>query len=164
MGSREGVKAMNNKGKWFYLFNRDSGNDFLDLECDIPENPTDSELDAIAQKLLRDYDYTAANDYVCIGKGEIVTIEMLSSCLGVEIIEMLETTATDLYDCDELFSSARRDDVLDLDRRIAQTLKEWAAERNVMDSYYTIPDTKCYYYHGDNNAATQSVTDKLNED
>lgn len=155
---------MENKSKWFYLFNRDSGNDFLELESDIPENPTDSELDAIAQKLLSDYGYTADNDYVCIGKGKPVMVEELGSCLGAEIIEMLETTATDLYDCDELFSSARRDDVLDLDRRIAQTLKEWVAERNVMDSCYTIPDTKSYYYHGDNNAATQSVTDKLNED
>lgn len=154
---------MKNKSKWFCLFNRDCGNDFLELECDIPENPTQDELDVIAQKLLSDYGYTADDDYVCIGKGKPVMVEDLGSCLGAEIIEMLETTATDLYDCDELFSSARRDDVLDLDRRIAQTLKEWAAECNVMDNYYTIPDTKCYYYHGDNNAAAQSVTDKLAE-
>lgn len=135
--------------KWFYLFNRDDGSDFLELECEIPENPTDSELDAIAQKLLRDYGYTAADNYMCIGKGKLITIEMLGSCLGEEIIEMLETTATNLYDCEELFSSARNDDISDLDRRIEQVLKEWEEEHNVMSSYYTIPDTKCFYYHED---------------
>lgn len=136
--------------KWLYLFNRDDGNDFSVLERDIPENPTHDELDAIAQELLSDYGYTAADDYVCIGKGKLVTIEMLGSCLGADIIEMLETTATNLYDCEALFSSARNDDISDLDRRIEQVLKEWEEEHNVMSSYYTIPDTECYYYHGDN--------------
>lgn len=154
---------MENKSKWFYAINRDCGDNYSELEYEISENPTDEELDKIAQEILRGYGYTDADDYVSIGKGKLITIEKLGSCLGAEIIEMLETTATDLYDCDELFSSARRDDVLDLDRRIAQTLKEWVAERNVMDSYYTIPDTKSYYYHGDNNAAAQSATNKLNE-
>lgn len=138
-----------NNSKWFYLFNRDDGNDFSKLESDIPENPTRDELDAIAQKLLRDYGYTDDDDYVCIGKGELVTIEMLGSCFGTEIIEMLEDTAHDNYGCDELFSSASKDDVLDLDRRIAQALKEWDEEHSIMSSYYTIPDTECYYYNGD---------------
>lgn len=138
--------------KWFYLFNRDEGNDFSELEhYDISENPTESELDAIAQELLRDYGYTADDDYVCIGKGKLVTIEELGGCLGIEIIERLEEIAGDKFDSEELFGGARNEDINDLDRRILQTLKEWDEEHSVMSSYYTIPDTKCYYYHGDNN-------------
>lgn len=156
---------MENKSKWFYAINRDCGDNYSELEYEISENPTDEELDKIAQEILRGYGYTDADDYVSIGKGELITIEELGSDLGVEIIERLEEIAGDMYDCEELlFGVAQNEDIKDLDRRIAQTLKEWAAERNVMDSYYTIPDTKSYYYHGDNNAAAQSVADKLNED
>lgn len=140
---------MQNKSKWFYNFNTDCGDNFSELECEISENPTDEELDKIAQELLRDYGYTDADDYVSIGKGGLVTIEELGSNLGIEIIEILEDTAHDSYDCEEeLFSSARKEDVADLDRRIVQTLKEWAAERNVMSGYYTIPKTKVFYYRG----------------
>ncbi len=137
-----------NNSKWFYCFNADCGNDFSELG-DFPENPSHDELDMIAQKLLRDYGYTDAGDYVCIGKGKLVTIEALGGCLGIEIIEMLDDNATDNYDCEPLFSGASKDDIKDLDRRIEQALKEWDEERSVMSSYYTIPDTECYYYHGD---------------
>lgn len=138
-----------NDSKWFYCFNTDCGDDFLELEYEVPENPNHDELDAVAQELLRDYGYTADDDYVCIGKGKLITIEMLGSCFGIEIIEMLEDTAHDNYGCDELFSSASKDDVLDLDRRIAQALKEWDEEHSIMSGHYTILDTECYYYHGD---------------
>lgn len=139
-----------NKSKWFYLFNRDEGGDFLELERDIPDNPTHDELDTIAQELLSDYGYTADDDYVCIGKGKLVTIEMLGGELGEDIIEMLENAATDLCDCEEFFSGVSNSAIEDLDRRIAQVLKEWEEEHNTMSSYYTIPDTECFYYHGDN--------------
>ncbi len=86
-----------NNSKWFYCFNADCGNDFSELG-DFPENPSHDELDVIAQKLLRDYGYTDAGDYVCIGKGKLVTIEDLGDCLGIEIIEMLDDNAT-LFVC-----------------------------------------------------------------
>lgn len=135
--------------KWFYLFNRDDGSDFSWLERDIPENPTHDELDAIAQELLSDYGYTSDGDYVCIGKGELVTIEMLGGELGDDIIEILENRAADLCDYDELFTVSNSA-LTDLDRRIAQTLKEWEEEHSTMSTYYTIPHTECFYYHGDN--------------
>lgn len=50
-----------NNNKWFYVFNRDDGNDFSMLECEISENPTHDELDAIAQELLSDYGYAATD-------------------------------------------------------------------------------------------------------
>ena len=137
------------ENKWFYLFNRDEGSDFSILERDIPENPTHDELDAIAQELLSDYGYTA-DDYVCIGKGKLVTIEMLGGELGDDIIEMLEDKATDLCDCEEFFTGVTNSAIEDLDRRIAQVLKEWEEEHCTMSSYYTIPDTECFHYHGDN--------------
>lgn len=138
-----------NNSKWFYCFNADCGNDFSELERDIPENPSHDELNAIAQKLLRDYGYTDDGDYICIGKGKLLTIEDLGGCLGIEIIEILENNAADNYECEELFSGASREDIKDLDRRIEQALKEWDEERSVMSSYFTIPDSECYYYHGD---------------
>lgn len=138
-----------NKSKWFYCFNADDGDDFTELNCEVSENPNHDELDEIAQTLLFDYGYTDEDDYISIGKGELVTIESIGGCIGEEIVEMLEATAANLYDCEEFFSSAKKEDIADLDRRIEQTLKEWEEERNVMSSYYTIPDTKRYYYHGD---------------
>ena len=138
-----------NNSKWFYNFNCGEER-FNELEREIPENPSHDELDAIAQEILRDYGYTDDGDYVCIGKGELITIEALGGCLGIEIIEILENNAADIcYYEDEFFSGASKEDIKDLDRRIEQALKEWEEERNVMSSYYTIPDAECYYYHGD---------------
>lgn len=143
---------MKNKSKWFYCFNINEGDGFLKLEHeDVPENPTDEELNAIAQKLLRKYGYTGKDDFVSIGKGKLLTIEELGGCLGDDIIEILNNNAYEYCDDAELFSAARKEDIEDLDRRIAQTLKEWAAERNVMSIYYMIPDTKEFYYRGDTN-------------
>ena len=137
-----------NNSKWFYSINSDTDS-FSELEYEVSDNPDYDELNKIAQKILREEGYTEDDDFVCIGKGELITIEMLGSCFGVEIIEMLEDTAHDNYGCDELFSSVSKDDVLDLDRRIAQALKEWDEEHSIMSGYYTILDTECYYYHGD---------------
>lgn len=148
-----------NNNKWFYVFNRDDGNDFSMLECEISENPTHDELDAIAQELLSDYGYAAADNFVCIGKGKLITIEMLGGGLGEGIIEMLETAATDLCDCEEFFSGVSNSDIADLDRRIEQALKEWEEEHSVMSRYYTIFDTECYYYHG-NKLNTGKMEDK----
>lgn len=138
-----------NNSKWFYCFNSVCGDCFSELECEIKENPSHDELNAIAQELLRDYGYTDEFEYVSIGKGELVTIEELGGCLGNEIIEILENNAIDRYDCEEIFSGVSREDIKDLDRRIKQALKEWEEERSVMSRYYTIPDPECYYYHGD---------------
>ncbi len=139
-----------NNSKWFYCFNSDCGDCFSELECEIKENPSYEELNAIAQELLRDYGYTSEFDYVSIGKGELITIEDLGGCLGNEIIEMLENKAIDCYDCEELFSGVSREDIKDLDSRIKQALKEWAKERKgAMSCYYTIPDPECFYYHED---------------
>ncbi|MCM1059420.1 MAG: hypothetical protein NC452_03925 [Eubacterium sp.] len=136
--------------KWFYCFNADDGNDFSEIEMKISENPDHEELDSVAQALLFYYGYTSEDDYVAIGKGELVTIESIGDCLGDEIIERLEDIAADRYgNEDYLFSSAKKEDIADLDRRIEQTLKKWEEERNVMNNYYTIPDLKRYYYHGD---------------
>lgn len=118
---------------------------------EVLENPTDEELNAIAQKLLREYGYTGKDDFVSIGKGKLLTIEELGGCLGDDIIEILENNACEYCDDAGMFSAARKEDVEDLDHRIAQTLKEWAAERNVMRSCYAISDTKEFYYRGDTN-------------
>lgn len=143
---------MKNKSKWFYSINSSGDNSYSELEHEVSETPTDEELDKIAQKILRERGYTNTDDFVSIGKGKLLTIEELGGCLGIEIIETLENTAGDEYDIEELlFSAARKEDFEDLDRRIAQTLKEWAAERDVMSSYYTIPNTKEFYYRGDTN-------------
>lgn len=137
--------------KWFYCFNADSGDFFEEIERDIPESPSHDELDAIAQELLIKYGYTDGGDYVCIGKGEHVTIETVGSGLGDYIIEKLEDRASDIYGAEEdLFSAASREDIKNLDSRIEQALREWEEERNIMSDYYTIPDVECYYYHGDN--------------
>lgn len=137
--------------KWFYCFNADSGDCFEEIERDIPESPSRDELDAIAQELLIKYGYTDGGDYVCIGKGERVTIETVGSGLGDYIIETLEDRAADIYGASEdLFSAASREDIKNLDSRIEQALREWEEERNIMSDYYTFPDVECYYYHGDN--------------
>lgn len=140
------VKGLNNKSKWFFAFNGDCN--FLELEQEVSENPTDEELNRIAQALFREYKHTDITDYVNIGKARLVTIEMLSGNLGGDVVEMLEDIALDLYDCEDgLFSSARNKDLEDLDKRLVQTLTEWAKERNVMDKYYTIPETREFYYN-----------------
>ncbi len=141
--------------KWFYCFNADSGDCFEEIERDIPESPRRDELDAIAQELLIKYGYTDGGDYVCIGKGKRVTIEDLGGCLGDEIIDILEDKACDIFSAEDGLFPASKEDIKNLDSRIAQVLKEWQEERNVMSRFYTIPEPDRYYYHGDKNKEEQ---------
>lgn len=137
------------ENKWFYCINNSGYDRYSELEYEISDDPTDKELNAIAQKILRDNGYTSKDDFVSIGIGELISIEDLGNYLGDEIVERLNEIACDRYDCEDNLIEASKDEIADLDRRIAQILKEWGAEHSVMCEYYTIPNTKEFSYKGD---------------
>ena len=112
----------------------------------LPENPTEDELKAVAQKIIRDHG-TNADGRIYIGEGIPVKAEDIAPDDYAEwLIEHVDDDAFSkgLYGGDDPLLEPTREDIADLDKRIAEVFTAWVKERNVMRHWYNIENVKAY--------------------
>lgn len=119
----------------------------IDESYGLSEEPTDDELKAVAQELMRDYG-DDEDDYIYIGEGAQIKAEDIAPDDEAEhFIESAEEKAyyKGLYAEDDPLLEPTKADIDALNKRIAAVFTDWVNSRCVMREWYSIEHPKKYY-------------------